>query len=132
MEASTAVVLGLMLVAVVLFVSDRLRSDIVAVIILGALLLSGIITPEEGFSGFGHPATIAVAAMFVLSAGLERTGAVARVGEILGDLGRRNPHGAIVAMMVAMGIAAAIGLLFGIYPARRASLLDPIDALRTE
>ena len=71
MTTSTAVVLGLMVVAVVLFVSDRLRSDMVAMIILGALLLTGIITPEEGFSGFGHPATVAVAAMFVLSAGLE-------------------------------------------------------------
>jgi di/tricarboxylate transporter len=107
MDASTAAVLGLMLLAVVLFVSDRLRSDMVAMIILGCLLLSGIITPAEGFSGFGHPATVAVAAMFVLSAGLERTGAVAGVGELLAGLGRRSPRRALVGMMVAIAIISA-------------------------
>jgi di/tricarboxylate transporter len=107
MDLSTAAVLGLMVVAVILFVSDRLRSDVVAMIILGALLLLGIITPEEGFSGFGHPATVAVAAMFVLSAGLERTGAVAGVGELLTGLGRRSPRGALIGMMVAIGTISA-------------------------
>ena len=107
MDISTTIVLGLMAVAVVLFVSDRLRSELVAMIILGALLLTGIITPVEGFSGFGHPATVAVAAMFVLSAGLERTGAVAGVGEMLGALGRRSPRGALIAMMVAIAVVSA-------------------------
>jgi di/tricarboxylate transporter len=107
MDVSTVVVLGLMVVAVILFVSDKLRSDMVAMIILGALLLSGIISPEEGFSGFGHPATVAVAAMFVLSAGLERTGAVAGVGEWLGGLGRKSPLGALIGMMVAIGTISA-------------------------
>lgn len=107
MDLSTATVLGLMVVAVILFASDRLRSDVVAMIILGALLLLGIITPEEGFSGFGHPATVAVAAMFVLSAGLERTGAVAGVGELLTGLGRRSPRGALIGMMVAIGTISA-------------------------
>jgi di/tricarboxylate transporter len=107
MATSTAVVLGLMALAVVLFVSDRLRSDMVAMIILGVLLLTGIISPEEGFSGFGHPATVAVAAMFVLSAGLERTGAVASVGELLGGLGQRSPRTALLAMMLAIGVVSA-------------------------
>ncbi|MEE4271554.1 MAG: SLC13 family permease [Thermoanaerobaculales bacterium] len=107
MEASTVYVLGLMVVAVVLFVSDRLRSDMVAMIILGGLLLPGIITPEEGFSGFGHPATVAVAAMFVLSAGLERTGAVANIGELFARLGRRSPRRALLGMMVVIAVISA-------------------------
>ncbi len=107
MDPTTAIVLGLMLVAIVLFVSDRLRADMIAMIILGVLLISRIISPEEGFSGFGHPATVAVAAMFVLSAGLERTGAVAGVGEMLGGLGRRSPRGALIAMMVSIGVISA-------------------------
>jgi di/tricarboxylate transporter len=106
-DSSAFFVLGLMALAVLLFVSDRLRSDLVAMLILGALLLTGTITPEEGFSGFGHPATVAVAAMLVLSAGLERTGAVAGVGELLAGLGRRSPRGALVGMMVAVGAISA-------------------------
>jgi di/tricarboxylate transporter len=107
MQPATLFVLGLMLTAVVLFVSDRLRSDMVAMIILGALLISGIISPEEGYSGFAHPATVAVAAMFVLSAGLERTGAVNRVGELLGSLGKRSSVTALVSMMVSVGVVSA-------------------------
>jgi di/tricarboxylate transporter len=107
MSPDTVIVLGLLLLAVILFVSDRLRSDLVAMIILGALLATGIITPEEGFSGFAHPATVAVAAMFVLSAGLERTGAVTRVGELLGHLGRWNRHGALLVMMFSVGAVSA-------------------------
>jgi di/tricarboxylate transporter len=45
--------------------------------------------------------------MFVLSAGLERTGAVAGVGELLGGLGRRSPRGALLAMMLAIGVISA-------------------------
>jgi di/tricarboxylate transporter len=107
MSPDTAVVLGLLVAAVVLFVSDRLRSDLVAMIILGTLLATGIIAPDEGFSGFAHPATVAVAAMFVLSAGLERTGAVNRVGELLGGLGRRNHRLAIATMMISVGTVSA-------------------------
>ncbi|MEO7507633.1 MAG: SLC13 family permease [Pyrinomonadaceae bacterium] len=56
------------------FVSERIPPDVVALLALLALLLTGILTPTEAFSGFSHPAVISVAAVVVLSAGVERTG----------------------------------------------------------
>jgi di/tricarboxylate transporter len=69
--------------AVVLFVSEKLPVDVVALLILGSLLVSGVVSPNEALSGFSSPATLTVAAMFVLSAGLQRSGTLRGVGELL-------------------------------------------------
>jgi di/tricarboxylate transporter len=69
--------------AVVLFVSEKLPVDVVALLILGSLLVSGVVSPGEALSGFSSPATLTVAAMFVLSAGLQRSGTLRGVGELL-------------------------------------------------
>lgn len=69
--------------AVVLFVSEKLPVDVVALLILGSLLVSGVVSPSEALSGFSSPATLTVAAMFVLSAGLQRSGTLRGVGELL-------------------------------------------------
>lgn len=100
-------VLVVMAVAVVLFVSDRLRSDVVAMLVLAVLLVAGVVSPTEAFAGFAHPATVTVAAMFVLSAGLERTGAVAHLGVVLARIGRRSFLLALLAMMVGVGFVSA-------------------------
>lgn len=62
--------------AMALFVSEKLRYDVVGLLVLVALLVSGILTPAEGLSGFSNEATIVVAAMFALNAGLVGTGAL--------------------------------------------------------
>ncbi|NBC03775.1 MAG: SLC13 family permease, partial [Bacteroidetes bacterium] len=59
----------LLVVAVFLFVTDYVTFDVTAIIIMACLLGSGILTPTEGLSGFSNPATVTVAAMFVLSEG---------------------------------------------------------------
>ena len=69
--------------AVVLFVSEKLPVDVVALLILGSLLVSGVVTPGEALSGFSSPATLTVAAMFVLSAGLQRSGILRGMGNAL-------------------------------------------------
>jgi di/tricarboxylate transporter len=69
--------------AVVLVVSEKLPVDVVALLILGSLLVSGVVSPGEALSGFSSPATLTVAAMFVLSAGLQRSGTLRGVGELL-------------------------------------------------
>src|SRR5687768_12838807 len=58
------------------FINERLPADVTALLALLALLLTGILTPAEAFAGFSHPATVSVAAVQVLSAGIERTGAL--------------------------------------------------------
>jgi di/tricarboxylate transporter len=59
-----------------LFVWNRLRVDVVGIIVMVTLIVLGLVTPREGISGFANEAVITVTAMFILSAGLLRTGAI--------------------------------------------------------
>ena len=75
--AATLIILGL---AVVLFITERLRIDLVALLVLGSLALAGLVTPTEALSGFSNPAVVTVWAVFILSGGLSRTGVANLVG----------------------------------------------------
>lgn len=68
---------------VYLFVTEKLRVDVVALLALASLLVLGLVTPLQALSGFSSQATITVAAMFVLSAGLQRSGALQGLGDLL-------------------------------------------------
>ncbi|MCP3982558.1 MAG: SLC13 family permease [bacterium] len=69
-------ILVLLLLATALLVSERLRADMVAMLILAALVLGRMLEPEQALSGFSNEATVAVACMFVLTAGLQGSGVV--------------------------------------------------------
>src|SRR5690606_35198503 len=75
------VVLG---VTIVLFVSDRLRLDLVALLALLSLLVTGVLTPAEGFAGFADSAVITIAALFVVGAAMLHTGLAERFGRAIG------------------------------------------------
>ncbi len=100
-------VLALVVIAVILFVTEKLPIDLVAIIIMATLILGGIITPEEGIAGFSNIATVTIGALFVLSAGLFKTGAVNFAGTFLTRLGRRSFWSALVVMMLAIGALSA-------------------------
>jgi di/tricarboxylate transporter len=72
MSWEIVLVLAILAGAVALFISERFPIDLVALLVLGTLLAFGLVTPEQGISGFSNPATVTVAAMFVLSAGCRR------------------------------------------------------------
>ncbi len=78
-----ALVSIIVLAAVLLFATEKFSVDVTALLVLGALLVTGLVTPAEAISGFSSPATVTVAAMFVLSAGLNQTGALAALGQAL-------------------------------------------------
>lgn len=78
----------LILVAFVFFgfVREKLPADVVALLAMGALMLTGILTVGDTLSVFSNSAPITVAAMFVLSAALERTGVIDYVGRLVSRL----------------------------------------------
>lgn len=107
MTLEIALVLALVVLALILFMWERVRFDVAAGIVMAVLLLSGIITPQEGLDGFSNVATVTVAAMFVLSDALTRTGALTVVGDRLSELGKKNHWMALVTMMVVVGVVSA-------------------------
>ncbi|MBU0754846.1 MAG: SLC13 family permease, partial [Planctomycetes bacterium] len=85
-----AVVMGISGLAVLLFIKETLPADVVALMAVGALLLSGVVEPEQALAGFSNPAVHTIAAMFVISAGLVKTGVVEQFGRQLIRLGGDN------------------------------------------
>lgn len=81
MSVEIIFVFALLAVALFLFSTDFVSYDIAALIIMASLMVSGILTPKEGLSGFSNPATLTVAAMFILSEALRRTGILSRFGD---------------------------------------------------
>lgn len=77
-------VLGIAVVAIVLFATEKLRIDAVALLVLATLAILGLVSPGEALSGFSNSATITVAAMFILAAGLQNSGALSGIGRLLG------------------------------------------------
>lgn len=84
MTPEIAWVLAIAVGAMVLFITERLRMDIVAMLVLVALAVPGLVGPAEALSGFSNQATVTVAAMFILAAGLDKTGALSGIGALLG------------------------------------------------
>lgn len=100
-------VLLIITLAVAMFVMERIPVDLTALIIMGILMLSGVVTPEQGLKGFSNTATVTIAAMFVLSAGLFKTGGLNRIGVLLGKLGKIHFGLALIAMMIGIGVISA-------------------------
>lgn len=75
---------AILIAAFVLLITEKLRNDVVAVLIVIALGLTGLLSPAQALSGFGSEPAIVVAAIFVLSAGLHRTGVAESLGRLIG------------------------------------------------
>ena len=80
MTPDTGFVFGVLAAAVVLFASDRLRPDVVALLVIVALVLGGILPVSEAVAGFGDSVVVLIAGLFVVGEGLVRTGVANRIG----------------------------------------------------
>jgi di/tricarboxylate transporter len=119
--------------AVALFLSDRLRADIVALLVVVALGVTGVLTVQEAFSGLSRSAVVTIMSIFILAEGLRRSGVAERVGNLLLTVaGTRERR--LVAVVMAAGaflslfmnnIAAAAVLLPAVSTATRKANVNP-------
>ena len=94
-------------IAIILFATEWIRMDLVSLMVLLAVALTGLVTPEEAFSGFSNPAVITVAAMFILGAGISHTGSISTLGEHLIRMTGHNQALMIAAIMATVAFFSA-------------------------
>ncbi|MBI2280638.1 MAG: SLC13 family permease [Bacteroidetes bacterium] len=107
MSTDAIITLIVILGAVILFATEIISIDLVALLIMVTLILFGVVTPQEGIEGFSNKATITVAFMFVLSAALLKTGALQFFTHRLSNLFRNNFNLGIALMMALVALISA-------------------------
>ncbi|RMG92715.1 MAG: TRAP transporter large permease subunit [Chloroflexi bacterium] len=103
MTGEMTLVLIILGIAIVLFASERLRVDLISMMVLLTLLLTGILSTEEAFSGFSSPAVITVWAIYIVSAGLMRTGVADFIGQRILQVAGTGEKRLIGVIMVTVG-----------------------------
>lgn len=103
----STVVLAVVVAAMGLFISGKLRVDLIALCVLTALVVLRLIEPGQALYGFASPATATVAAMFVLSAGLVRTGLVQWLARRLDRLAGKSETRLVLVLCAAIAVLSA-------------------------
>ncbi|MBO6507538.1 MAG: SLC13 family permease [Roseibium sp.] len=101
-------VFGLIGVAAVLMASNRVRYDLVALIVVVALVLGNILSVGQALSGFGSSVVILVACLLVVGEMLERTGVARFVGDLILKKGGSNETRLLVLLMVSAAILGSV------------------------
>ena len=102
-----ALTLFIIAVAVVLFATEKLRVDVIALLVLLTLALTGLVTPNQAFSGFSSPAVITVWAVYIISGALFKTGVTNIIGERISRLAGNSEPRLIAIIMLTCGTMSA-------------------------
>lgn len=109
MTPDAIIVLIVIFISIILFATEIIAIDLTAIFIMMALVITGVITPEEGVAGFSNSATLTVAFMFVISSALYKTGVLQLLAPRLANAFRRNfTYGMIVMMFVVAFVSSFI------------------------
>ncbi len=99
--------LGILLFAIIFFVTEWLRVDVVALIVVIALMLTGLLKPAEAIAGFSNPVVLTIAALFVIGGGVLQTGLAATIGNQILKIAGTSPTRLIVTVMLAVALLSA-------------------------
>lgn len=109
MNNDLLMVLGLLAGAVTLFALNRPRMDVVALLVLVALPLTGVLDTSEALSGFSDPNVVLIAALFIIGDGLVRTGIAYRLGDwLVARAGSSETRLLVLLMLAAAGLGSVM------------------------
>jgi di/tricarboxylate transporter len=108
MTIQIATVLTLLVIALILFSIERIPIEVVALLLVMALVLTQTLTAAEAFAGFGNDIVITIAGLFILTGGLARTGVVDLVGRRLHRTAGESQFRMVALIMFAAAFCAAI------------------------
>ncbi len=101
MDLQLTVTFIILIVALILFFTDKIPSDLTALLTIVAFGLTGVLTPQEAFSGFSRSAVITIIAIFIIAEALRRSGVSEQVGNVLLKVGGKSELRLIVTTMSA-------------------------------
>lgn len=100
-------VLSLLLIAIVLFTTNKIRMDVVALLVIVAFVLSGTLSLNEATVGFSDPNVLLIAALFVIGEGLVRTGVAYQMGDWLVRVAGSSEVKMLVLLMICVASLGA-------------------------
>ena len=107
MTPQITLILVIIASAVFLFATEKLRVDLIALLVLLTLTLTGLISSQEAFSGFASPAVVTVWAVYIVSGGLFRTGIADIIGQLIIRMSGKSEPRLILVIMLSCGIMSA-------------------------
>lgn len=103
-----AIVLGIVVVALVLFAIDTIPIEVSSLVVVCLLALTGVLTPAQAFEGFSNDTVIFIFTLLAMTQGLASTGVVQLVGQRLAYFARFGHQTFVMAMMVAVAAFSSI------------------------
>lgn len=107
MTPQIIMVLSLLSVAAFLLITEWLPMEVVAMLVMGSVAITGLVEPLNALAGFSNPAVITVWAVFILSSGLTKTGVANWVGKLVLNLSGKSEASIIGVIMVSAGFMSA-------------------------
>ena len=99
---------GIILGALVLFITEFFPIDVTALVVLGLLLIFGLVTPDESLSGFSNPAVITIGCLFILSYALQKSHVLEYVIININKIIDKSQSLGMAAYLFSIGIASAV------------------------
>ncbi|MGB4990195.1 MAG: SLC13 family permease, partial [Pyrinomonadaceae bacterium] len=103
-----AITLILLIVAIILFATEKLPVDVIGILLVMALILTRVLTVQEAVAGFGNDIVLTIAGLFILVGGLIKTGLVDLIGRRMSKIAGNNVFILTALIMTAAAVSASV------------------------